>query len=290
MEKFMRSANLGNQEKRRKQFFAWFVVFLMALGGFLIFIFLDEAVNNYRNIYQLRADSSIVGRTPPFDRPLLEGNELTLVEKPVFGWDFGDLPISNGESLLIAESAQPIKLRVDYSNYMNSISGYWRGERASIVLEGGLNLLLAGEPGNPNTTWGDSLSNDSKSITPYFDFSLPIDQIDLSTPWKERVIQISTELVIIAPGGARSDSTLPNVPSVNGFSNYTSHLEHNFELVVLTQEEINQYLEIRSSVRSHGLPILLLGIGKGLLVFIATIVLTIILTKKLKINFLVNLG
>ncbi len=257
----------------RDTIWAWFLLTIMGAGPILGLIFLNNAVNKYKDVYQFKANSDAQGRTMLYDGPLLEGNKLFLDEKDkghcFFCWDFKKVYVENGQRVLVAGSDQPLKLRIYFVGYDISIEEYWRGKEASLFIQGGLDTELAGYPGNMNTQWGDSLSDKYKDISPYFDVTLPIQEIDLSIPWQERVLQVNAKIIYLRPVKS----------NVGIFKNHTNELDHTFELAVLTPDEVEEYLVVRGNERSRGIPNLLLGISLGLLVIAASIIVPIKIGK-----------
>ena len=263
------------QESRGKRVLAYVLLATMLIGICVGCSVLAETISRFGQIYQLQADPGVEGRNPPYDRPLVDGDTLRLVEKDRFRLDFWRLEIANGDSVLIAHPGQPIALRIYYPGYVKAVDGRWRGEKASVNVLGGLEMELIGQPGNPDVHWGTTLPGGLESITPYFDVSLPIQKVDLTAPWEQRILQINTQFLV----------DYPKSLSGPGFTNSWISIKHEFELVVLAPEEMEEYRAIRNKERlGRGVPLLLGGIALGLLLLAAATILPVKIADKWKVD------
>jgi len=262
------------QQSKFKQVLTY-VLMAVYIGGICVgCLVLGGTLSEFGEIYQLQADPDVEGRSPPYDRPFVAGDSLRLVEKERFRLDFWQLEIANGGSVLIAVPNQPIGLRIYYPGYLKAVSGYWRGEKAAVTIWGCLELDLIGQPGNPDFSWGTTLQKGAKAITPYFDMLLPIDEIDLSVPWEQRVMRVSTQFTV----------EYPQALDIAGFRDSYETIKHDFELVILVPDEVEEYLVVRRDERlRRGLPLLLGGIALGLLVIAASVILPNKAAKKWKL-------
>lgn len=262
---------------KRNNVIAWFFIFLIVMGITIGLGLLDINVKEYRDRYQFREDLSSEGRTPPCDRPLLEldDGELLLEEEHSLSWKIRELRIFNGESVLIAASEQPIELRIYFLDYVKAVKGYWRGERGELdlMLQGSLEKEFIALPGNKDNTWPDSLPDDFEEIIPYIDAVLPINEVDLTLPLEQRVIHVTSKITIV----------YPKYLDTSTFRNLTSTLTHEFDLLVLTPGELEEYLQVRSSERSRTVSSLLGNIGLSLLIIAISLILPIVIARKFKI-------
>jgi hypothetical protein len=233
-----------------------FWVGAVAALGTLVFYY-----NQFTDVFTMHSEWARTELPGPYNLALLRSTDIDLAGRRVgfLGMStFWQFDVLNEDRVFIAYGDSPVTFRVEMRGYVRSLQGLWQGNSVTMSASGALERALAARPENTRKLWGTTVHKGARKATPWFEVTVPIDQVDMGQPIEERAIEVSTKYRVTYPYSTGSGP---------GFADHWMTIEHRFWLIPLSPSEIETYKAVRRDYRlKHGALTCLTGLGLAVLI------------------------
>ncbi|MCD6400605.1 MAG: hypothetical protein J7L73_01635 [Anaerolineales bacterium] len=212
---------LAIRSSRRSQIFGWGMIF----GGFFLIAGLVILGISYHNPVQGY-------QSLPYP------NNLKLIDptKPIelISDKDNQLPnqISPDERVMMRyPTSHYLELKVTFPDAFDALQGLWRGRRGLIIVDGlqrGKFSLLVG---NPDVSWDQNVQHLERKVSPTGIIRIPIDAQNPQASPDERTLLFRLSMDVVYPDITDTGETIKQHKT----------LTHDFEILLLTPTELDQY-------------------------------------------------
>ena len=140
------------------------------------------------------------------------------------------MPIPKGDYLVL-EFVLP--------NAFDALQGLWRGRDGMLVVDGIQRGKFNLNPGNQEIYWEGDIQNLERKVSPTAELILPIKHLSPTDDYEERTLIVRFSMNVVFP------DTIQN----GEITNKHKTLKHQFQIVFLTPEEIEQYQQTKKQAR-----------------------------------------